>query len=123
MRGNNDLGAWAEPLPAARVERFLGVPVLVIHILGKVDEPTLAARFLLEAERPRVVIYGHSHQPLLEVQDGILYFNPGSAGPGRFKLKPAAGRLTIEKGKVQGELFALEGGQARKVGEQSMELS
>lgn len=122
VRGNNDDGAWAEPLPAARVERFLEVPVLVVHILGSVEEPTLAVRFLLEAERPRVVISGHSHAPLLQVKDRMLFFNPGSAGPARFKLKPAAGLLTIEEGRVRGELFALEAGEPRKVSEQSMVL-
>lgn len=122
VRGNNDDGSWAEAIPAARVERFLDVPVLVLHILGSVEEPTLAARFLLEAEKPRVVISGHSHQPLLQVKDGMLFFNPGSAGPARFKLKPAAGLLTIEKGKVHGELFALEDGEARKVSEQTLEV-
>lgn len=122
VRGNNDAGAWAEAIPAARVERFLDVPVLVVHILGSVDEPSLAVRFLLEAEKPRVVISGHSHQGLLKVKDGILFFNPGSAGPGRFKLKPAAGLLTLEKGRVVGELYALEAGEARKVGEQALEL-
>lgn len=122
VRGNNDDGAWAEKLPAARVERYLEVPVLVVHILGSVEEPTLAVRFLLEAEKPRVVISGHSHQALLQVKDGVLFFNPGSAGPGRFKLKPAAGLLTVEPGRVRGELYALEEGEARKVSELEMKL-
>ncbi|MBS1151955.1 MAG: YfcE family phosphodiesterase [Myxococcaceae bacterium] len=122
VRGNNDLGAWADLLPAARVERFLEVPVLLVHILGSVAQPTLAVQFLLEAEKPRVVISGHSHQPLLEVRDRILFFNPGSAGPGRFKLKPAAGLLTVQPGRVHGELYALEAGEARKQGEQQLDL-
>ena len=122
VRGNNDDGPWAEALPAARVERFLDVPVLVVHILGSVAAPSLAVQFLLEAEKPRVVVSGHSHQALLEMKDGMLFFNPGSAGPPRFKLKPCAGLLTVEKGRVHAELFALEDGKARKLSETSMEL-
>jgi uncharacterized protein len=122
VRGNNDAGDWAEALPAARVERFEDVPVLVVHILGTVAEPTLAVQFLLEAEKPRVVVSGHSHQPLLELKGGMLFFNPGSAGPARFKLTPAAGLLTISKGRAHAELYALETGQARKLSELGMDL-
>ena len=122
VRGNNDDGPWAEALPAARVERFLEVPVLVVHILGSVAAPSLPVQFLLEAEKPRVVVSGHSHEALLAVKDGMLFFNPGSAGPARFKLKPAAGLLTVEMNKVHAELFALEDGEARKLSEKSMEL-
>ena len=117
VRGNNDFGPWAEALPAARVECFEGVSVLVVHILGTVDEPTHSVKFLLEAEKPKVVVSGHSHQGLLRTESGILFFNPGSAGPGRFKLKPAAGMLTVEQGKIHAELFALEFGQTRRIAE------
>ena len=122
VRGNNDAGAWAEALPAARVERFEDVPVLIVHILGTVAEPTLAVRFLLEAEKPRVVISGHSHKALLEVKGGILFFNPGSAGPARFKLKPAAGLLTLSMGRAHAESYALEAGEVRKLSELGMDL-
>ncbi len=121
VRGNNDFGPWAEQLPAARVERIAEVPVLVVHILGTVEEPTSAVRFLLEAEKPKVVISGHSHQGLLQHQGGVLYFNPGSAGPARFKLKPAAGLLTLEAGRVHAELFALEFKKARLVGQTTLD--
>lgn len=117
VKGNNDDGAWCAHLPAARVERFLDVPILIVHILGSVAEPSGAVRFLLEAEQPRIVVSGHSHQGLLQMKDGRLFMNPGSAGPARFKLRPAAGKLTVEKGRVVAELFALEDGEARKVSE------
>lgn len=117
VKGNNDVGPWTKDLPAARVERFGGVPILIVHILGSVDEPTGAVRFLLEAEQPKVVVSGHSHQGLLRVKDGRLFFNPGSAGPARFQLKPAAGKLYVDGAQVRGELFALEGGAPRKVSE------
>jgi predicted phosphodiesterase len=51
-----------------------------------------------------IVIYGHSHMPLNETRDGVLYFNPGSAGPRRFKLPIAAGKIDIEEGKVKSEI-------------------
>lgn len=122
VRGNNDAGDWAQALPAARIERFLEVPVLVIHILGTVEEPALGVRFLLEAEKPRVVVSGHSHQGLISVKGGVLFFNPGSAGPARFKSKPSAGVLSLERGRVHAELFALEAGGARKLDEQTLLL-
>lgn len=122
VRGNNDGGAWSAALPAARVERFLEVPVLVVHILGSVAEPTLSVQFLLQAEQPRVVVSGHSHQGLLAVKDRCLFFNPGSAGPARFKLKPGAGLLTVEPGRVHGALFALEDGAPRKLSELELAL-
>lgn len=120
VRGNNDVGPWTKDLPAARVERLGGVPILIVHILGSVDAPTSAVQFLLEAEQPRVVITGHSHQGLLQVKDGRLFFNPGSAGPARFKSKPAAGKLTIDGPRIHGELYALEDGQPRKVSERAL---
>lgn len=120
VRGNNDAGAWADALPAARVERFVEVPVLVVHILGSVEAPTLAVQFLLEAEKPRVVVSGHSHQGLLQLKSGVLFFNPGSAGPARFNVKPTAGLLTLEKASAHAELFALEGGVGRKIAEERL---
>jgi len=54
-----------------------------------------------------VVVAGHSHRPRNEERDGVLWFNPGSAGPRRFKLPIAVGRLTIEGGRVRGEIVTL----------------
>jgi hypothetical protein len=55
-----------------------------------------------------VVIAGHSHQPRREERDGVLYFNSGSAGPRRFRLPVAVGRLTIEGGRVRGRIVTLD---------------
>jgi predicted phosphodiesterase len=63
---------------------------------------------LPEAAGLRVVVYGHSHQPKIAERNGVLYFNPGSAGPRRFKLPVTAGRLMIEAGKVRAELVELQ---------------
>lgn len=54
------------------------------------------------------VISGHTHVPKREVRDGVLYFNPGSAGPRRFKLPVSVGKLVVEDGSVRGELWQLE---------------
>jgi uncharacterized protein len=72
-----------------------------MHDLGRLDLKPEAAGF-------RAVVYGHSHQPKIEEKNGVLYFNPGSAGPRRFHLPVTVGRLVIAAGKVRGELADLE---------------
>ena len=70
----------------------------MLHDLGRLDLKPEAAGI-------RVVVYGHSHQPKMEEKNGVLYFNPGSAGPRRFSLPVSVGRLTIEaRRKFNGEL-------------------
>jgi len=59
------------------------------------------------------VVAGHSHRPALEERDGVLYFNPGSAGPRRFRLPVSVGRLTVSAGRVTGALLTLDAGGAR----------
>jgi len=54
-----------------------------------------------------VVVSGHSHVPKQEMRDGVLYFNPGSAGPRRFKLPVSIGKLIVEGGVVRAELLQL----------------
>jgi len=56
-----------------------------------------------------VVVYGHSHVPSQKVTEGVLYFNPGSAGPRRFQLPVTVGRLVVEGGSVRGEIIAIDG--------------
>jgi putative phosphoesterase len=108
IAGNNDTGAWASQLPAARVEKIGGVPVLLVHALGAVHEPDVKAQFLLEAEKPRVVIFGHSHKGGLEVHEGRLYVNPGGAGKKRFKLIRSAAVLEVEPQRITATLRSLE---------------
>jgi putative phosphoesterase len=108
VAGNNDTGPWASQLPAARVERIAGVPVLVVHALGRVAEPELKVQFLLEAEKPRVVVSGHSHKGALEVHQGRLYVNPGGAGKKRFKLIRSAALLEVDGKRVKATLRSLE---------------
>jgi putative phosphoesterase len=79
VRGNNDEGAWAESLPETEVLQVGEHFVYVLHDLAELDIDPGAAGF-------RIVISGHSHRPRIEEREGVLYVNPGSAGPRRFKL-------------------------------------
>jgi putative phosphoesterase len=99
--GNVDTGAWARALPQTEVVETGGVSIYILHDLGQLDLKPEAAGF-------RVVIFGHSHQPKMEEKNGVLYFNPGSAGPRRFSLPVSVGRLTIGAGKVRAQLVELE---------------
>jgi putative phosphoesterase len=101
IRGNVDTDVWARALPKTDVVTAGGVSIYILHDLGHLDLKLGAAGF-------RVVVYGHSHQPKIEEKNGVLYFNPGSAGPRRFHLPVSVGRLTIEAGKVRAELVELE---------------
>src|SRR5258708_37975310 len=101
VRGNVDTASWARALPETEVVEASGVSIYMLHDRGQLDLKPEAAGF-------RVVIYGHSHRPKAEEKNGVLYFNPGSAGPRRFHLPVGVGRLTIAAGKVQAQLVELE---------------
>lgn len=100
IRGNVDKQKWARKLPQTEVVELAGVSIYVIHDLSQLDLKPEAAGF-------RVVIYGHSHVPKMETRRGVLYFNPGSAGPRRFKLPITVGRLYIEGESVRGEIVRI----------------
>lgn len=108
VAGNNDTDPWAKELPAARVERIGQVPVLIVHELGSPQEPELKVQFLLQAENPRVVVYGHSHKGELIEHDGRLFVNPGGAGKKRFKLLRSAALLEVDGASVRVKLHSLE---------------
>ncbi len=115
VAGNNDTGPWARELPAARVERVGGVPMLVVHELGKPQEPNVKVQFLLSAESPRVVVYGHSHRGELVEHDGRLYVNPGGAGKKRFKLLRSAAVLEVSADQLKARLHSLETDELEQV--------
>ena len=100
VRGNNDKGAWAARIPATAVFEATGVSIYVLHDLAELDLDPAAARF-------GVVIAGHSHQPSQAERNGVLFFNPGSAGPRRFRLPICVGRLHVENGAARAELVTL----------------
>ena len=102
VRGNNDRGPWADAIAHTQVvEAGDGVLIYVIHDVAEIDVDPAAAGFA-------AVIAGHFHRPLNELRDGVLWFNPGSAGPRRFKLPIALGRLTIQSGRATGEIVTVD---------------
>jgi uncharacterized protein len=98
VRGNVDY--WAKEIPATQVFEIGGVSLYVIHNLEELDLKPEAAGF-------SAVVYGHSHIPKQETKNGVLYFNPGSAGPKRFRLPVTVGRLRIRDGKLKAEIVEL----------------
>jgi uncharacterized protein len=87
-------------LPETEVFEAGGISIYVLHDLAQLDLKPKAAGFA-------AVISGHTHAPKQEMRDGVLYFNPGSAGPRRFKLPVGIGKLIVEDGSVRGELLTL----------------
>ncbi|MBN8885339.1 MAG: metallophosphoesterase family protein [Rudaea sp.] len=88
VRGNNDKDEWARTIPETQLVKFGKTFVYVLHDLAELDiEPKAAG--------VDIVVSGHSHRPIVEKRDGVLFVNPGSAGPRRFKLPIAVGELVI----------------------------
>jgi putative phosphoesterase len=98
VRGNNDRGAWAAALPETEAFEVLGRWIYVIHDLKQLD---------VDPAGFDVIISGHSHQPAATVRGGVLYFNPGSAGPRRFHLPVSLGYLHLDASGVRPELVTL----------------
>ena len=101
VRGNVDTAPWATALPATEVVEVAGRHLYVLHQIEHLDLDPSAAGFA-------AVIYGHSHKPSVEVRRGVLYLNPGSAGPRRFTLPITLVRLRIGDGGLESELVSLE---------------
>ncbi len=104
VRGNNDTDPWAAHLPEAQSIDAGGVRVHVIHNLAELSVDPAAAGV-------QVIVSGHSHRPLIERRDGVLYVNPGSAGPRRFNLPIAIGELSIAGGAVSARIVNLADGR------------
>jgi putative phosphoesterase len=100
IRGNVDKDAWARRLPETEVVEIAGISIYVLHDLAQLNLKPEAAGF-------QVVISGHTHVPKQEIRDGVLYFNPGSAGPRRFKLPVTVGKLIVRDGNVRGEIIPI----------------
>jgi putative phosphoesterase len=100
VRGNNDRAFWARGVRAAETVRIGGVTVHVVHDLAELEiDPA--------AHGVRVVVSGHSHRPHVEEREGVLYVNPGSAGPRRFRLPIAVARLEIDGTSVRATIEEL----------------
>ena len=100
VRGNVDRGAWNKSIPTTDVLEVSGLSIYVLHILQDLDLKPEAAGFA-------AVVSGHSHIPKQEVRNGVLYFNPGSAGPRRFNLPITVGRLLVMRKSVRGEIIPI----------------
>jgi putative phosphoesterase len=100
VRGNVDTENWASTLPETTVVEIGKFSVYMLHNVRHLDLKPESAGFA-------AVIFGHSHQPVIEIRNGVLYFNPGSAGPRRFKLPISVGRLTLADGRLEPELITL----------------
>jgi putative phosphoesterase len=88
VRGNVDTGVWGQTLPLTEVIQVGSVGIYVLHILEDLDINPAAGGF-------QIVVSGHSHKPGQSERDGVLYVNPGSAGPRRFNLPVTVGRLDL----------------------------
>jgi putative phosphoesterase len=100
VRGNNDHGSWASGLRETELLRLGEVFVYAIHDLAQLDmEPNAAG--------VQVVVSGHSHRPLVERRAGVLYVNPGSAGPRRFRLPISVGELIVKGRSVSARIVEL----------------
>jgi putative phosphoesterase len=100
VRGNNDRGDWAHSLPLNDVIEIGAHHVYLLHDIAELEIDPAAAKMA-------AVITGHSHKPSAQVWDGVLYLNPGSAGPRRFKLPIAIARLRVSRTGIEHEIIEL----------------
>ena len=98
VRGNVDRESWALTIPETNILEAGNVSIYVLHDIQQLDLKPEASGFA-------AVIYGHSHIPKQETKNGILYFNPGSAGPKRFKLPITVGRLIVSAGSISADII------------------
>jgi len=101
VRGNNDHGYWAELIPHSDVLKIEQVMIFAIHDVSELTiHPPPAG--------VRVVVSGHSHRPLIKERGGVLYVNPGSAGPRRFTLPVSVAELSVKRKTVTARIAELE---------------
>ena len=98
--GNSDKGSWVGDLPGSTIVTVGDIHIYVLHDLAELNLDPVAAGIA-------AVIYGHSHRQMQETHNGVLYFNPGSAGPPRYNLPPSVGLITVENSSVRGEIISL----------------
>ncbi len=101
VRGNNDHGVWTRRFGDTATLQVGNARLYVLHDLHALDLDPAAAGFA-------AVIAGHSHRPEITNRGGVLYVNPGSAGPRRFHLPIAVARLRLRGMRVSGEVVLLE---------------
>jgi len=101
VRGNIDKGDWATSLPMTELVEAGGCLFFVLHDIAQLDIDPAVAGF-------SAVVFGHSHQPLIERRDGVLFLNPGSAGPRRFKLPVAIARVRVSGQRLEPQIVELQ---------------
>ncbi len=101
VRGNVDRGEWAASLPEQEIVELDGVSIYMLHNLADLDLDPVAAGV-------SAVVSGHTHAPSIEERRGVLFVNPGSAGPRRFKLPISMATLTIERGRLRAQIVRLD---------------
>jgi uncharacterized protein len=101
VRGNNDKGPWANGIAETEVLQVGEVFIYVLHDLAELELDPSAAGF-------QVVVSGHSHNPRIEERHGVLYVNPGSSGPRRFKLPIAVAELHVAGSSVKARIVELQ---------------
>jgi putative phosphoesterase len=101
VRGNIDTSPWSRALPASELVQVEEQNLYVLHILEDLDLDPATAGF-------HAVISGHTHRPRIDSRAGVLYFNPGSAGPRRFTLPISVGRLTVTDHGIDAEIIQLD---------------
>lgn len=100
VRGNVDREKWAHELPETNVLQVGLIAMYVLHDVGRLDLNPRSAKLA-------AVIFGHSHCPSQEMRNGVLFFNPGAAGPRRFTLPVTVGRLRISGSRLSAEIVTL----------------
>ena len=100
VRGNVDRGEWATALPDTRRVTLAGVCLYMLHDLAELDIDPVA-------DGIDVVVSGHSHRPLATRRDGVLYLNPGSAGPRRFKLPVSVAEIIVDGRTIESRIVVL----------------
>jgi putative phosphoesterase len=100
IKGNNDIGGWAHRFPETKLVKSGNTRLFVIHDVNELGCDPVARDY-------QVVVSGHSHKPSVSTRDGVLFVNPGSAGPRRFKLPIAVGKLFIEDNQVNAAIIEL----------------
>ena len=100
IKGNNDTDSWARHLPETKKITLGALKLYVIHNVKELSFDPAARGF-------RVVISGHSHKPVIQTKDNVLFVNPGSAGPRRFKLPICVGKLLVQGETVDAEIIEL----------------
>jgi putative phosphoesterase len=102
IRGNVDTGSWAARLPPTDIVAVGELLFYVLHDIGELDLDPPTAGFA-------AVVFGHSHKPSIETRDGVLYLNPGAAGPRRFRLPISVARVTVSGRELRPEIVELKG--------------